>query len=151
MSKKQKNSNTRIFMVFMIFHGFHGCSYFWQKVLQHRSKSSLDGWARPEKYRLITSGGKTVVCDVIFVSADIVRAGQVTFFSWVRPRPGLANCFWLKYQKSRKSWFFNNNRSFLKFVLAVCGVDVKTSRYLAFCRCARSVHVLTGPRGAEMR
>ena len=35
--------------------------------------------------------------------------------------------------------------------LSMCDVDVKISRYLALCRCARGFHVITGPRGAEMR
>ena len=79
--------------IFMVFHDFHAFSYFWQKVLQNRQKSSFDGKARPEKHRLSTFGSKKVVFDVIFLSVDIVRAGWVTEFSWVRPRPGPANYF----------------------------------------------------------
>ena len=79
--------------IFMVFHDFHDFSYFWQKVLQNHQKSSFDGKARPEKHHLSTSGGKKVVCDVIYLSVDIVWAGWVTEFSWVRPRPGLANYF----------------------------------------------------------
>ena len=67
-------------------------------MLHNCRKSSSDKWARPEKHRLGTSGGQKVVCDVIFLSADIIRAGWVTHFSRVRPRPGLANYFWARYQ-----------------------------------------------------
>ena len=92
MSKTRKTMKNRIFMV------FHGFSYFWQKLLQICGKSSFDGKARPEKHRLSTSGGKKVVCDVIFLSVDIVRAGWATHFSRMRPRPGPANYFWGRYQ-----------------------------------------------------
>ena len=37
------------------------------------------------------------------------------------------------------------------FALGVCGIDVKTSRYLTFCRCARGFHVITVPHGAQIR
>ena len=33
----------------------------------------------------------------------------------------------------------------------VCCIDVETSRYLAFCRCARGFHVSTVPHGVQIR
>ena len=53
-----------------------------------------------------------------------------------------------------ESWIFRDSRKMyfsLGFWLDVCGVDVKTSRYLTFCRCARGFHVITVPHGARMR
>ena len=94
VGKPWKPGFSWIFMVFMDFHAF------WQKVLHNCRKSSFDEWARPEKHRLGTSGGQKVVCDVIFLSADMIRAGWVTHFSRVRPRPGLANYFWARYQNT---------------------------------------------------
>ena len=53
-----------------------------------------------------------------------------------------------------ESWIFRDSRKMyfsLGFWLDVCGVDVKTSRYLTFCRCARGFHVITVLCGAQIR
>ena len=92
------------FMVFLgfkcFFLVFHNFPWFFivfleiqRKVLQNCRKSSCGGCARPEKHRSSTSGGRKVVCDVIFLSADMFRAGLDTHFSWVRPLLGPANYF----------------------------------------------------------
>ena len=88
MGKPWKIRFSWLFMIFMVFPGFHE---FWREVLQNCKESSCGGWVRPEKHRSSTFGGRKVVCDVIFLSADMFRAGFDTHFSWVRPLLGPPN------------------------------------------------------------
>ena len=106
----------------------------------HRNcrKSSGGTWARLKKCHSSPSGGRKVVSGVIFLSADMFRAGMDKHFFWPRPRLGPAGASPSEIPTPPPTYYFWAQQ---------CGMLSKTTT----CGLGEILHLGLGPPGIGHR